>query len=66
MRERRFGGSDFKSEMHVHFSFEKKFLWVRVEVLVIDVQSIFSPVFYSVQINLLPISYLDMFPPSLT
>ena len=33
MRARRFGGSDFKSDIYVHFSFERFFSWVRVEVV---------------------------------
>ena len=37
MRERRFGVRDFKSEIYLHFSFERFFLWVRMEVLTISV-----------------------------
>ena len=33
MRKRRFGGSGFKSGIYVHFSFERFFSWVRVEVV---------------------------------
>ena len=37
MRDRRFGVSDFRSEIYLHFSAERFFLWVRVGVLTTSV-----------------------------